>query len=64
VFVGGTIHLAMAEAAYGRGDQKTAAGHLADAHATFKQLKAPIWAARAEALAQREGVVLEGVGER
>jgi class 3 adenylate cyclase/tetratricopeptide (TPR) repeat protein len=63
VFVGGTVRLAMAEAAHRRGDQTTAAAHLTSAHATFKQLKAPIWAARAEAMAQRDGVVLEGVGE-
>ena len=60
VFMGGTIHLALAEAAHARGDQTALAAHLANAHATFKRLKAPIWAARAEALAQRDGVVLAG----
>jgi tetratricopeptide (TPR) repeat protein len=60
VFVGGTIHLGLAEAAHARGDQTAQAAHLASAHATFKRLKAPIWAAQAEALAARDGVVLAG----
>ena len=58
-FVVGTIHLALAEAARVRGDQAALAAHVGDAHARFTRLKAPIWAARAEALAQRDGVVLE-----
>jgi tetratricopeptide (TPR) repeat protein len=60
-FVGATIHLALAETADGRGDHAALAAHLGDAHARFKELKAPIWAARAEALAQRNGVVLDRV---
>ena len=59
-FVGGTIHLAMAEAAHAQGDHADLVSHLGEAHARFTRLKAPIWAARAQALAQRDGVVLEG----
>jgi tetratricopeptide (TPR) repeat protein len=58
-FVGGTIHLAMAEAAHAQGDHADLASHLGEAHARFTRLNAPIWAARAESLGQREGVVLE-----
>jgi hypothetical protein len=46
-----------------RGDQAALAAHVGDAHARFTRLKAPIWAARAKALARRDGVGLEKVGD-
>jgi len=57
-FVGATIHLALAETAQARGDHAALAAHLGDAHARFTRLKAPIWAARARSLAERNGLPL------
>jgi len=57
-FVGATIHLAMAESARARGDQPALAAHVSEAHARFTRLKAPIWAARAQSLAERNGLIL------
>ena len=59
VFEAATIHLAIARAAHARSDQPATALHLREAHASFTQLKAPIWAARAEALAEQSGVTLQ-----
>src|SRR5262249_1877682 len=57
-FVGGTIHLAMAKAAGADHDQATLAAHVREAHTRFTQFKAPIWAARARSLAERNGLTL------
>jgi class 3 adenylate cyclase/tetratricopeptide (TPR) repeat protein len=62
IFVGGTIHMALAETARTRGDRAAQAIHLADAHGRFTRLKAPIWVSRAEALAQRDGIILNEAG--
>ena len=59
VFEAARIHLAMAKG--GPRPQRSARHrlHLREAHASFTQLKAPIWAARAEALAEQSGVTLQ-----
>ena len=51
VFEAARIHLALAEVGPRPPRSARPARHLGEAHATFTPLKAPIWAARAEALA-------------
>jgi class 3 adenylate cyclase/tetratricopeptide (TPR) repeat protein len=57
-FLSAQMRLELAEVAHEAGDREAVQRHLPPAHAAFQALRAPIWAARSAAFAERAGVTL------